>query len=80
MTQAPGGQPPDNAVIMERLEADREWLAAQGVELAQYGPDPDSGKVQVYLAHYTEQAHQLLADRYGPAIVVAEEARSWRFT
>ena len=80
MAHGPGGQPPDNGVIMERLEADREWLAAQGIELAQFGPDPYSGKVRVYLAHCTEAAHQLLADRYGPAIVVAGEARSWRFT
>ena len=65
---------------MARLRADREWFAAQGIELAQFGPDPDSGKVQVYLAHRSERARQLLADRYGPAIVVAEEARRWRFS
>ena len=80
MAQAPGGHPPDNAVIMARLLADREWLAAQGIELAQFGPDPESGKVRVYLAHRSEQARLLLVDRYGPAIVVAEETRSWRFT
>jgi hypothetical protein len=34
------------------------------------GPDPDSGKIKVYLAHFTEAARQLLAERYGSAIVV----------
>jgi hypothetical protein len=60
--------------------ADRNWLAAEGVELAQFGPDPGSAQVRVYLIHYTERARRLLADRYGAAIVVDEESRSWRFT
>jgi hypothetical protein len=38
---------------MEQLNADRDWLASQGVELSQWGPDPDSGKVRVYLAHFS---------------------------
>lgn len=80
MAQASDGQTPGIAATMARLDADREWLAAQGLELSQFGPDPDSGKVRVYLTRYTEQARQLLDGRYGPAIVVATESRSWRFS
>ena len=65
---------------MERLNADRDWLASQGVELSQWGPDPDSGKIRVYLAHFTEEARHLLAEQYGSAIVVGTESRQWRFT
>ena len=80
MTQASDGETPGTATVMARLEADREWLAAQGIELSQYGPDPDTGQVRVYLTRPTQEARQLLVGRYGPAIVVAAEARSWRFT
>ncbi|SRR5260221_4342442 len=66
--------------IMERLNADRAWLASQGVVLTQWGPDPDSGKVRVYLADFAEAAGQLLAERYGSAIVVDTESRQWRST
>jgi hypothetical protein len=65
---------------MERLNADRDWLASQGIELTQWGPDPDSGRIRVYLAHITEAARQLLAERYGSAVVVDTESRQWRFT
>jgi hypothetical protein len=80
MAQASDGHTPGIAATMARLDADREWLAAQGLELSQFGPDPDSGKVRVYLTRYTEQARQLLVGRYGPGIVVATESRSWRFS
>lgn len=70
----------EHEAIMERLNADHDWLASQGVELSQWGPDPDSGKVRVYLAHFTEAARQLLAERYGSAIVVDTESRQWRST
>jgi hypothetical protein len=63
---------------MERLNADREWLSGQGTRLSQWGPDPHSGKVTVYLARFTEAARQLLAGRYGSAIVVDTESRQWR--
>jgi hypothetical protein len=80
MTQESGGGAPGAAATMARLNADRDWLAARGIELTQYGPDPGSGKVRVYLARYTEEARQLLDARYGPAIVVATESRNWRFS
>jgi AcrR family transcriptional regulator len=71
---------PENTAVCERLRADREWLATQGVELSQFGPDPVSGKVRIYLARYSETAHQALEGRYGSAVVVDTESRQWRFT
>jgi len=65
--------------IIERLRREHEWLAGQGVELTQYGPDPESGKVKVYLARYSDEARQVLVDRYGSDIVVSTESRSWSF-
>ncbi len=66
--------------IMERLRADHEWLAGQGIQLSQYGPDPGSGKVRVYLEHYSDDARQVLVHRYGQDIVVDTQSRQWRFT
>ena len=81
MTDSPAsGNAAEHEAIIERLNADQHWLASQGVELSQWGPDPDSGKIRVYLAHVTEAARQLLAERYGSAIVVDTESRQWRFT
>jgi hypothetical protein len=79
MTQAPGSG--GNAEIMRRLAADSVWLAEQGAELGQWGPDQASGKVRIYLARYSEEARQLLTDRYGDQdIVVDTDSRRWRFT
>ena len=68
----------EHEAIMERLSADQHWLAGQGIQLSQWGPDPDSGKVRVYLANVSKAARQLLAERYGSAIVVDTESRQWR--
>jgi len=79
MTQGPGT--PRNAEIMRQLAADRGWLAEHGAELGQWGPDLVSGKVRIYLAHYSEEARQVLIDRYGEEdIVVDTESRRFRFT
>jgi hypothetical protein len=67
-----------NAII-ESLHRDREWLAGQGIHLTQYGPDPESGKVKVYLARYSENARQVLTERYGSDVVISTESRSWSF-
>jgi hypothetical protein len=69
----------ETGAIADRLRADRPWLARHGIELTQWGPDPASGKVKVYLAHYDDAARQVLLDRYGSAIIVSAESRSWRF-
>jgi hypothetical protein len=78
--ETPANQDAGNAEVCARLRADRTWLVAQGIELTQFGPDTESGKVRVYLARYSDAARQLLADRYGSAIIVDEESRNWRFT
>ena len=78
MTQ--GWESAKYTAIIERLTADREWLAEQGVRLSQWGPDPVSGKVRVYLVHYSENARQVLANRYGQGIIVDTQSRQWRFT
>lgn len=70
----------ETEAIADRLSADRPWLARRGIELTQWGPDPASGKVKVYLAQYDDAARQVLLDRYGTAIIVSTESRSWRFT
>jgi hypothetical protein len=70
----------ETGAIAARLDADWAWLARHGIELTQWGPDPASGKVKVYLAHYDDAARQVLLDRYGTAIIVSTESRSWRFT
>jgi hypothetical protein len=66
---------------MRQLRADRGWLTEHGAELGQLGPDPASGKVRVYLAEYSEEARQVLIDRYGDQdIVIDTESRRFRFT
>jgi hypothetical protein len=70
----------ENQATMARLRADRDWLARQGAGLSQWGPDPVSGKAKVYLAHFTEDARDLLIELYGAAIVVSAESVQWRFT
>lgn len=83
MAKTPGGPCSgfaEHEMIMEQLRADHDWLASQGVVVSQLGPDPDSGKVRVYLAHFTEAARQLLSERYGSAIVIDTDSRQWRST
>jgi hypothetical protein len=70
----------ENQATMARLRADQDWLTRQGVQLSQWGPDPVSDKVKVYLAHFTEDARDLLVELYGAAIVVSTEPRRWHFT
>jgi hypothetical protein len=76
----PGSESAKYTAIMERLRADRGWLAEQGVQLSQWGPDPGSGKVRVYLAHYNEDARRVLVQRYGQDVIVDAESRQWRVT
>ncbi len=78
MTQS--SESAESRAVRERLRADHAWLASQGVVISQFGPDPISGKVRVYLAHYSEAAEQVLIERYGTAIVVDTESRQWRVT
>ncbi len=73
------GDEPAQREMMRRLEADHEWLAQQGVRLSQCGPEPGSDKVRVYLERYGDEARHVLADRYGPGVIVDTESRRWAF-
>ena len=66
-----------HATIKARLSADWEWLAERGIRLSQWGPDPASGNVRVYLQCYSDEARQVLENRYGQDIVVDTESRIW---
>ena len=59
-----------NQIITRRITADQSWLAGHGVELTQWGPDPVSGKVLVYLTHYSSAAREVLIRRFGGSVVV----------
>jgi hypothetical protein len=59
---------------------DLRRLARRGIELTQWGRDHASGKVKGYLSHYDDAARQVLLDRYGTAIIVSTESRSWTVT
>ncbi len=54
-----------------RILADQKSLAREGVELTQWGPDAATGKVKVYLTHYSAAARRALITRYGKDIIVA---------
>ena len=44
--------------------------------LREWGPDPITGKVMIYLAHYTPAAARLLAFRYGSSVLVSKQDMS----
>jgi hypothetical protein len=63
-----------NRTITFDLLAHEHWLADHGVELRQWGPDPATRKVEIFLAHYTADAARLLRARYGPAVEISKAA------
>ena len=63
--------------MMQRLEGDHPRLAEQGILLSQWGPEPGSDKVRVYLQRYSDHACQVLAERYGSGVIVDTESRRW---
>jgi hypothetical protein len=68
-----------NTDLVSRLRSDRAWLAERDIVLTQWGPDHGSGKLKIYLSHYSDEAQQVLINRYGPDVVVSAESRSWSF-
>jgi hypothetical protein len=60
--------------LTNRILADQKSLARQGVELTQWGPDAATGKVKVYLTHYSATARHALIARYGKGIIVAHRS------
>ena len=63
-----------NKRITNRIFAAEKSLAARGIELTQWGPDPASGKVKIYLTHYTSAARRALITRFGPDVIVARQS------
>lgn len=63
-----------NKAISNRIDADLKSLAARGIKLTEWGPDPASGKVKIYLTHYSNAARHALEVRYGTAIVVSRQS------
>lgn len=59
-----------NKIISQRISADNAGLKLRGIVLSAWGPDPKSGKVIVFLTHYSWTAKRALLRRYGSTIVV----------
>jgi hypothetical protein len=69
------------AAMTDRITAEMKSLQAQGVELAQWGPDPQSNKVQITLESYSDHAAQTLTNSFGAQwISVSHSAERWVFT
>lgn len=60
--------------LSNRILADQKSLARQAVMLTQWGPDAATGKVKVYLTHYSAAARRALVARYGKGIIVAHRS------
>ena len=66
---------------VQRLSAGYRSLRAQGIKMAQWGPDPVSNKVQIFLQTYSKHAVRTLLHRYGAQwIVVRHATEHWVFS
>lgn len=66
--------------VRDSLTAGMKSLQAQGVKLAQWGPDPASNKVQITLESYSKRAVGILMRRYGAQwITVRHATERWAF-
>jgi hypothetical protein len=67
--------------VTSRITSDMRSLQAQGVELAQWGPDPQSNRVTIIQESYSEQAVHTLLHRYGSQwISVSHATERWVLT
>lgn len=67
---------PRNRQVTEQIDADEPSLAKQGAALTEWGPDPKTGKLIVYLTHYTPAAAALIVHKYGSNdVTVARHSR-----
>lgn len=55
--------------LTQRIARDNGWLRQQGVQLAEWGPDPASNKVVLSLRSYSQSAEQALIARYGADLI-----------
>lgn len=63
-----------NRHVTHQIGLDQRGLAREGVQLTQWGPDPCSGKVKVYLTHYSRAAARVLVSTYGNDIIVSRQS------
>jgi hypothetical protein len=63
-----------NNYITRRIGLDQRALAREGVELTMWGPDPCSGKIKIYLTHYSRAAARILITAYGNDIIVSHRS------
>jgi hypothetical protein len=61
-----------NEALSSRLDSDQPYLSRHGILLTEWEPDSMTGKIKVYLRHYTARAAQAMYARYGCAISVAK--------
>jgi hypothetical protein len=60
-----------NKDLSQRIALDQPRLRHQGIHLAQWGPDSRTGKIKIYLTHYTPAAAHSIYLHYGCAVAVA---------
>jgi hypothetical protein len=63
-----------NKYLTDRIGLDQRALAREGVQLTQWGPDPCSGKVKVYLTHYSRAAAKILISKYGNDVIISHHS------
>lgn len=60
-----------NKDLSQRVTSDQARLRRQGIQLTEWEPDSRSGKIKIYLTHYTPAAAHSLYARYGCTVQVA---------
>lgn len=60
-----------NKELSGQFFADRRALQRMGIRITQWGPDSVSGKLRIYLTHYSRAAARALYNRYGQGILVS---------
>ncbi|HEX9517624.1 MAG TPA: hypothetical protein VF940_15785 [Streptosporangiaceae bacterium] len=68
---------PRNLATSRRIESDESFLHSRHVYLSQWGPDSVTGKIEVYLVHYSARAARILYARYGCAINVSRRSQQY---
>ena len=59
-----------NEALSARIRSDQSYLSHHGIQLTEWEPDSISGKIKVYLTHYTARAAYAVYARYGCAVTV----------
>ncbi len=62
---------PGNQRLSARITADYPQLRRMGIQLSRWGPASISGKIAIFLVHFSPRAARALYARYGNAILVS---------